>query len=52
MGLGVQSTIFFLFWPFCNHYSRNEPDEIFFPNLALLSRANPSGVTDEGVMPI
>jgi hypothetical protein len=44
---------FFLFWPFCNHYLRNEPDETFFsPNLTLLSRANPSGATDEGVTPI
>jgi hypothetical protein len=42
---------FFLFWPFLNHYSRNEPGN-FFPNLALLSHANPYGVTYEGVMPI
>jgi hypothetical protein len=43
---------FFLFWPFMNHYSRNEPVEKFFPNLALLSRANPYGATYEGVAPI
>jgi hypothetical protein len=43
---------FFSILAFLNHYSRNEPGKKFFPNLALLSHANPYGVTYEGVMPI
>jgi hypothetical protein len=46
-----QFTIFFYFDLF-NYYSKNEPDETFFSNLALLSHVNPSGVTYEGVIPI
>jgi hypothetical protein len=37
---------------FFNHYSRNEPNETFFSNLALLSRVNPSSVTYKGVVPV
>jgi hypothetical protein len=43
---------FFSMLAFFNHYSRNEPGEMFFPNLALLSRANPSSATYKGVTPV
>jgi hypothetical protein len=43
----------FLFWPFYNYYSKNELGEtFFFSNLALLSHANLSDATYEGVAPI
>jgi hypothetical protein len=43
---------FFFYFGLFNHYSRNEPRETFFPNLALLSHANPFGATYEGVTPV
>jgi hypothetical protein len=47
-----RSENFFSMLAFFNHYSRNEPGEMFFPNLALLSRANPSSATYKGVTPV
>jgi hypothetical protein len=49
-GLGVyrgeaEGREFFSILAFFNHYSRNEPAKVFFPNLALLSHVNPSGAT-------
>jgi hypothetical protein len=46
MGVSIAILAFF------NYYSRNEPNETFFQNMALLSRANQSGVTYEVVVPI
>jgi hypothetical protein len=46
MGVSIAILAFF------NYYSRNEPSETFFQNMALLSHANPSGVTYEVVVPI
>jgi hypothetical protein len=43
---------FFSLLAFFNHYSRNEPGETFFSNLALLSLANQSGATYEVVTPV
>jgi hypothetical protein len=56
-GLGVyrgeaKGREFFSILAFFNHYSRNEPAKVFFPNLALLSHVNPSGVTYEVVAPV
>jgi hypothetical protein len=42
---------FFPFWHFFNQCLRNEHDQNFFSNLALLSRANAVDVTYEGVTP-
>jgi hypothetical protein len=50
--LGWVDWDFFSILAFLNHYSRNEPGEKFFLNLALFSCANPYGVTYEGVAPI
>jgi hypothetical protein len=43
---------FFSILAFFNYYFRNELGEMFFPNLDLLSHANPSGATYEGVTPV
>jgi hypothetical protein len=37
------------FFGLFNHISRNKSDQIFFLDLALLSRASPVGTTHEGV---
>jgi hypothetical protein len=44
--------IFFLFWPFLIIILEMNSAKCFFPNLDLLSHANPSGATYEGVTPV
>jgi hypothetical protein len=41
--------IFFFYFSFFNHYSRNKSDETYFSNLVLFSHVNLFGVTYEGV---
>jgi hypothetical protein len=40
------------FFAVLNYYSRNESKHFFFLNLSLLSHANPSDMTYEGVAPV
>jgi hypothetical protein len=47
----VSSPIFFFYFTIFNYYFRNEPDETFFFNLALLSRVNPS-IQGAGACPV
>jgi hypothetical protein len=50
-GGGASRRDFFFYFSLFNHYSRNEPANVFFKS-DLLSRVNPSGATDEVVAPI